>query len=69
MKALRGKEMVRLLERHGWAVARVHGSHHVLKKEGEAEVITVPVHGNKTLKTGMQKAMLKTAGIAENDVK
>jgi predicted RNA binding protein YcfA (HicA-like mRNA interferase family) len=69
MKALRGKEMVRLLERHGWAVARVHGSHYVLKKEGGAEVITVPVHGNKTLKIGMQKAMLKTAGIAESDVK
>ena len=69
MKALRGKEMVRLLERHGWAVARVHGSHYILKKEGEPEVITVPVHGNKTLKVGIQKAMLKTAGIAENGVK
>jgi predicted RNA binding protein YcfA (HicA-like mRNA interferase family) len=33
MKALRGKEVVRLLERYGWSVARVHGSHYVLKKK------------------------------------
>jgi predicted RNA binding protein YcfA (HicA-like mRNA interferase family) len=69
MKALRGKELVRLLERYGWTVARVHGSHYVLKKEGEPRVITVPVHGKKTLKLGMQKAILKAAGIPEADIK
>ena len=69
MKALRSKEVVRLLERFGWCVARVHGSHYIMKKEGEPLVITVPVHGNRTLKLGMQKAILKTAGIPENKVK
>jgi predicted RNA binding protein YcfA (HicA-like mRNA interferase family) len=38
-----------------------------MKKEGEPRVITVPVHGNKTLKTGMQKAILKAAGIPEGE--
>ncbi len=69
MKALRGKEVVRLLERYGWGVARVHGSHYIMKKEGEPRVITVPVHGNRTLKLGMQKAIIKMAGIPEADVK
>jgi predicted RNA binding protein YcfA (HicA-like mRNA interferase family) len=69
MKALRGKELVRLLERHGWGVARVHGSHYVLKKEGEPRVITVPVYGRSTLKVGMQKQILKMAGISEAEVK
>jgi predicted RNA binding protein YcfA (HicA-like mRNA interferase family) len=40
-----------------------------MKKEGEPRVITVPVHGNKTLKLGMQKAIIKTADIPEAEVK
>ena len=69
MKALRGKEMVRLLERRGWTVARVHGSHYILNKEGEPRAIAVPVHGKKTLKVGMQKAILKIARIPEAEAK
>lgn len=69
MKVLSGKGVVRLLERHGWGVARVHGSHYIMKKEGEPRVITVPVRGNKTLKLGMQRALLKIAGIPEAEAK
>jgi predicted RNA binding protein YcfA (HicA-like mRNA interferase family) len=34
-----------LLEQHGWALARVHGSHHIYRMEGRPERISVPVHG------------------------
>jgi len=40
-----------------------------MKKEGEPRVITVPVRGNKTLKLGMQRALLKIAGIPEAEAK
>lgn len=39
------------------------GSHHVFAKEGEDARIVVPVHANKEIKTGLLKAILKTAGL------
>lgn len=56
-----GKEMVKLLRQHGWEVDRIHGSHHILIKAGKT--LSVPVHGNKELKKGLQQALLKEGGI------
>jgi len=36
---------------------RIKGSHHIMKKGEHTE--TIPVHGNKELKTGMERALLK----------
>jgi len=30
--------------------------------------VTVPVHGNRTLKTGLQKSIMKDAGLTEDDL-
>ena len=30
MKAYSGRELIRLLERHGWSVERIEGSHHIM---------------------------------------
>ncbi|HEV2960968.1 MAG TPA: type II toxin-antitoxin system HicA family toxin [Candidatus Angelobacter sp.] len=65
MKALSGKEFTRLLEKHGWQLLRVHGSHHIYGKPGALQRLSVPIHGNKTLKTGLLRHLLKTAGIPE----
>ena len=43
-------------------LSRISGSHHVFIKENEEARIVVPVHGNKEIKTGLLKAILKTAG-------
>ena len=45
-----GKDMVRFLERQHFALRRVRGSHHVMRK-GELQTV-VPVHGNQDLRTG-----------------
>ena len=63
MKALSGKEFVRLLERNGWALERVQGSHHIFVKGGRAVRISVPVHGNRPLKIGLQAHLMKIAGL------
>lgn len=63
MKTYTGKEMVRLLERHGWRVSRIRGSHHILARADREEVIAIPIHGNKDLKAGMVNHILKVAGI------
>lgn len=52
-----GKEMVKFLERQGFAVVRVRSSHHVLQR-GEQRT-SVPVHGNRDLKTGTRRKILR----------
>ena len=63
MKALTGKEMLKLLKKYGWVVGRIHGSYYIHTKPDREEVISVPVHGNRTLKMGIQREILKVAGI------
>lgn len=67
MKAVSGKEMCRILERHGWRHVRTRGSHHRYEKPGH-HPITVPVHGNETLKAGLQRAIMKDAGLTDADL-
>ena len=62
-KNITGKEFCKILESQGWVLARINGSHHIYVKEGAEEKITVPVHSNKTLKRGLLKALLKSAGL------
>lgn len=57
---MKGKDLVKLLEQNGWYVDRIHGSHHVLKKDGKTEVI--PVH-NKDIPVGLLNAIMKRAGL------
>jgi predicted RNA binding protein YcfA (HicA-like mRNA interferase family) len=68
LKAISGKQMCRALERHGWSLDRIKSSHHIYKKTGHAAAISVPVHGNKTLKTGLQRGLMKQAGLSEDDL-
>jgi predicted RNA binding protein YcfA (HicA-like mRNA interferase family) len=60
--------MCKVLERHGWNLDRIKSSHHIYKKTGHAAAISVPVHGNKTLKTGLQRGLMKQAGLSEDDL-
>ena len=65
MKAYSGKEVCRLLKQHGWQLKRIRGSHHIYGKPGERAIITVPVHGNQSLKPGLLNAVLKAAKLTE----
>ncbi len=68
MKAISGKRMCKLLEAKGWKLTRVTGSHHIFTKQGSNLRITVPVHGNQDLKIGLQRAIMKLAGISEDEL-
>ena len=63
MKNISGKKLCKLLEENGWQLVRISGSHHVYTKDGEDAKIVVPIHGNKAIKTGLLRAILKTAGL------
>ena len=63
MKNITGKKLCKILIENGWILTRVSGSHHIFTKLGEDAKIVVPVHGNKEIKTGLLRAILKTAGL------
>ncbi len=68
MKAVSGKELARLLEKHGWVLLRIQGSHHIYGKAANAVRLSVPIHGNKPLKLGLLKHLLKLAQLTEKDI-
>jgi predicted RNA binding protein YcfA (HicA-like mRNA interferase family) len=67
MKAVTGKQLSRILEQHGWVLLRVHGSHHVYGKPASQIRLSVPVHGNRPLKIGLARHLLKMAELSELD--
>ena len=68
MKSVSGKELAKVLERNGWELLRGHGSHYIYGKRGSIIRLSVPVHGNAPLKTGLLKHLMKLAGISEKDL-
>lgn len=68
MKQVSGKEFVKILEQHGWRLLRINGSHHILGKQGHSERISIPVHKNQPLKTGLLRHQMKVAGLEESDL-
>jgi predicted RNA binding protein YcfA (HicA-like mRNA interferase family) len=58
---LSGKQIIKLLKKKGWKVARIQGSHHILIKGKKR--ISVPVHGNKSLPKGTEAAIIKQTGL------
>jgi len=48
--------------------ARVCGSHHVFTMAGRRERIVIPIHGNQPLKRGLLRALMKIAGLQEDDL-
>lgn len=60
-----GQEMVRFLERQGFSVVRVRGSHHFLARGGART--SVPVHGHQLLKTGTLRGILRDIGMTPTE--
>ncbi len=68
MKTISGKKMCKILKKRGWIIARISGSHHIFIKEGSNLRITVPVHSSSDLKKGLQRLVMKQAGISDFDL-
>ena len=60
-----GQEMVRFLQREGFELLRVRGSHHYLAK-GETHT-SVPVHGKRPLKIGTLRSILRDIQMTPTD--
>lgn len=56
-----GKQLVKRLLEEGWELDRISGSHHMMAKGNKT--VSVPVHDNKPLPTGLLNKLLKQAGL------
>lgn len=68
MSVLSGKELAKILERNGWTLERVRGSHRVYIKAGSSVRLSVPIHGTKMLREGLLRHLLKIAEIREEEL-
>jgi len=62
MKAYSSKEIIKILELHGWFIRRISGSHHQFYHSIKKGYVTVP-HPKKSLSIGTIKSIFKQAGI------
>lgn len=58
---MNGKAVIAKLKAAGWSLDRVHGSHHILTKDGKA--VPVPVHGARDLGAGLLAAIARQTGV------
>ena len=58
-------ELIRLLEEHGFRIAREKGSIRYYAKEGWNKLIRVDYHGSKEVPTGTCHAILKAEGLKQ----
>ena len=63
MKSVSGKEFAKLLLSKGWKLKAVNGNHHVYMRDGRPFRLSVPIHGNQSLKIGLLKHLMNLADI------
>ena len=68
LRGLRGRDVVRALERARFVLKRVKGSQHILVHPDDTlRRAIVPAHAGKTIKPGTMHAILKQAGLSEEE--
>jgi len=59
---MNGKQIIKKLQKEGWKLDRVNGSHHIMIKDGERSV-SVPVHGSTDTGKGLLSTIEKQTGV------
>lgn len=67
LRPVPGKDIVRTLERFGWHVVRIHGSHHMMRHPDVPDIVPVPVHARRPVPRGTLGNILKRTGIDRDD--
>ncbi|MFZ2452462.1 MAG: type II toxin-antitoxin system HicA family toxin [Methylovulum miyakonense] len=67
MKSISGKAFAKLIEKRGWHLVRINGSHPIYMQTSNPIRLSIPVHSNEDLKIGLLKHFMKVVGIVEED--
>ncbi len=58
-----GWSVIKAFEKAGWRVSRQRGSHVILEKTGSEFILSIPVHGAKTVKRGTLRNLIRDSGM------
>ncbi|MCG2712829.1 MAG: type II toxin-antitoxin system HicA family toxin [Candidatus Omnitrophica bacterium] len=62
---VRGKEVIRVLQKHGFFIKRQSGSHVIMRHQTDLNRrCIIPLHSSQTIKPGTLYSILKGAGIS-----
>ena len=64
---IRGRELIAALERAGFTVIRVKGSHHFLQHSDGGRTV-VPVHAGETIGLGLLNKILKDTELTRDEL-
>jgi predicted RNA binding protein YcfA (HicA-like mRNA interferase family) len=65
--SLTGSRLIKALERVGFAVVRVKGSHHFLRHD-DGRCTVVPVHGNESIGKGLLAQILRDCDLSREEL-
>lgn len=65
---LTGNQLIKALQKIGFDVARVKGSHHILI-HGDGRRTVVPVHSGEDIGTGLLSQILRDCQITRDDLR
>jgi len=66
--ALPGDKVVKALERAGFTLVRVSGSHHVMR-HADGRTVPVPVHPGRDMPKGTLRNILAIVGLSAEDLR
>jgi predicted RNA binding protein YcfA (HicA-like mRNA interferase family) len=58
LPVISGKDFIKLLEKLGFRLISINGSHHRMKHE-DGRITTIPVHGNDPLPKGLLRKIIR----------
>ena len=67
LPALKAREVIRMLERVGYEVDRIHGSHYIMRHPQRPGRIPVPFHGGRDIKMPVLRSIIHETGLIEEE--
>jgi len=64
---LKPERVIKVFERTGWENLGRYGKHFKLRKAGNPNILSIPVHGGKPIKAGLLRSLLKKAELTEEE--
>lgn len=66
--AVPGAKVVRALERTGFTVTRISGSHHIMRHP-DGRIVVVPVHAGQDMPKGTLRNILSIVGMTADELR
>ena len=68
MKHVSGKRIAEVAQNKGWIFISQSGSHAKYRDPIDGATLIIPIHGNKDLRPGLQRALMRQLDIGDVDL-